>query len=112
MYHPQTKDFNYSVPQMDMNMNESHFDVPSAALNMTAIQPDTFDDVENQVATYAIQECIYFLPSDNNNFYHVTWKIISQQDSASSASSGYHDHEFFYDYDPFTVYYVTCKLIP
>src|SRR4051794_8694905 len=103
MYHSQAKDdFNYLLPpQMDMNMtsSESYFDVPSAH-NMAAIPPATFNDVANQVAIHVIQECIYFLQNENK-FYHVTWKNISQQDSTSS---DYHDHEFFYhDYDFSTI---------
>ncbi|GBB94259.1 hypothetical protein RclHR1_02320014 [Rhizophagus clarus] len=48
---------------------------------------------------------LFYQPPNDDNFYHVTFKLISQPSENSEVD---YDYEFFYD----TNYYVTCKLFP
>src|SRR6266536_2310137 len=54
----------------------------------------------------------YHLSPNDDNFYLVTCKIISQENS--SDDHDHYNHEFFYQHpsDPSARYIVTCKLLP
>ncbi|CAB4395087.1 unnamed protein product [Rhizophagus irregularis] len=52
---------------------------------------------------------LFYQPPNDNNFYHVTFKITWQ---LSENYDDDYDYEFFHQQNLDTSYYVTCKLLP
>jgi hypothetical protein len=104
-------------------MSCSFYDQQSSTINY--FQPASAHPPYNQNAssrdfTYEIQQqknlrichLKFYHFSDDDNFYLINCKIISQE--SSSDNHDRHSHEFFYQHpsDPSTRYHVTCNLLP
>jgi hypothetical protein len=94
---------------------------PSEAMihvNSTNESRDSFNDAvavqqqQQQILSVISYLKFYHFSKDDDNFYLVTCEIVPQEDS-SFDEHGRYNHEFFYQHpnNPFTKYYVTCKLL-
>ncbi|CAB4473263.1 hypothetical protein RhiirA5_371114 [Rhizophagus irregularis] len=96
-YDQQSSTINYSQPV-------------SARPNQNAPTRDFYYEIQQQKNLICFLK-FYHFSSNDDNFYLVNCKIISQEDTLDSHDR--HSHEFFYQHpsDPSTRYHVTCKLL-
>jgi hypothetical protein len=85
------------------NSSDSHISEASIiSRNMTAIQ-----HMQNYQSSTQLNEFrSFYQPSNDNNFYHVTCRLVYYHQNSASLDDDNYDYEFF-----FQSYHITCKLI-
>ncbi|RIA91553.1 hypothetical protein C1645_821866 [Glomus cerebriforme] len=104
----------FNVATHPYNFSTTQYQASSQGNVMNFSNTSTTFDAANQVMTHNMASVLSYLKffhfsSNDKNFYQIICKNV---DSASFDDNYPYNHGFFFQHDPVSIYYVTCRLLP